>query len=590
MKKDQSSTGKRPKTVIDLLLQRPRRFCLYIFACLFPIIEQLAVAYAIANILGLLQYSGPEEWRRAIILSIVLAIGGPLLQLSSRFLRIGYMRDILLDLRKLVFERIISLSYQDFSLKSKDSYISKLTADINLFEKDFFLSLLNVIFSLGLALLSLLIIFIKDPYFALLCLFLASLLLLVSRLFKKPLIKSRDLIMQENELFSIRIGNFFSGLEIIRLNQVEKQFSQAANKQFEQLEEAKLKGRFLEQLQEKALFNVGIFMSLVSIAYIVIRMVKGELDLTAAILMLQLQSHIDWPLILLFEMKNRLTAANKIFENLTAEPLPEQRTQEISSRTEDEKEPYKKVLSTKPLAGDIEIVNLSYQFKEAKDPLIRQANLTLTGGGKYLLKGASGAGKTTFLNLLSGAVRDYEGEIFYGKVSLREIDEQLFNQATATILQDVYLFAASLKENICLFQDYPPEEIERAVELAGLEELVAKLPAGLETMLTEGGYNLSGGERQRISIARAIIKRSKILLADEITSAIDAKQGAKIEQSILSLPMTVLAISHRYYEGISEQFDAVIELKQGKLNIYPAKLYFSGDISQIKAGGKSINA
>ncbi|NLW53910.1 MAG: ABC transporter ATP-binding protein, partial [Clostridiaceae bacterium] len=227
------------------------------------------------------------------------------------------------------------------------------------------------------------------------------------------------------------------------------------------------------------------------------------------------------------------------------------------------------------LGRDIELKALSYQFEDASEPVLRQADIILKGGGKYLLKGMSGAGKTTLLNLISGAFSDYKGEINYGGVALRDIDEKTFNDGTALILQDVFLFETTIRENICLFKDYSDEEIDRAVRLSGLTSLLDKLPRGLETELSEDGLNLSGGERQRVSIARAIIKRSRLLLADEVTSALDPNLGREIEQGILNLPMTVVAISHRYYAGISEQYDGVIELKQGKLALYPTEYYFS---------------
>lgn len=558
------------KTTRDLLLLRPLRFLIYIIACFFPIVYQVAIAFVISNILGLLQFSAAGDWRRAIIWGAAFALGAPIMQMASRFMRIGYMRDTLLDLRKLTFRKIINLPYQTFSSKSRDSYVSKLTNDINLFEKDFFLSLLNVIFAVGAATVSLILIIVQDLVFGAIIAALTGLLLLLSHFFRKPLIRSKQKVLAENEIFSLKMGNLFSGLEIIRLNNVEKHFAQTTEKQFSDLENAKNKARFIERLQETVLENFSLLMSLLTIAYVTLMMVRGNLTLATAALLLQLQSNIAWPLVSLFSMRNRLTASNRIFQTLIESPQDSLVKDEIETSAGKTKSYDKSLLS-----GDIVLKDLTYRFEDASEPVLRQANLQLKGQRKYLLKGISGSGKTTLLNLISGAFRDYEGEISYGGVSLRNIDETTFNEGTALILQDVFLFESTVRENICLFKEYSEQEIDRAVRLSGLTALIEKLPDGLDTELTEDGQNLSGGERQRISIARAIIKHSRLLLADEVTSALDAELGREIEQSILNLPMTVVAISHRYYPGISEQYDGVIELKQGKLAFYPTEYYFS---------------
>lgn len=558
------------KTTRDLLLLRPLRFLIYIIACFFPIVYQVAIAFVISNILGLLQFSAAGDWRRAIIWGAAFALGAPIMQMASRFMRIGYMRDTLLDLRKLTFRKIINLPYQTFSSKSRDSYVSKLTNDINLFEKDFFLSLLNVIFAVGAATVSLILIIVQDLVFGAIIAALTGLLLLLSHFFRKPLIRSKQKVLAENEIFSLKMGNLFSGLEIIRLNNVEKHFARTTEKQFSDLENAKNKARFIERLQETVLENFSLLMSLLTIAYVTLMMVRGNLTLATAALLLQLQSNIAWPLVSLFSMRNRLTASNRIFQTLIESPQDSLVKDEIETSAGKTKSYDKSLLS-----GDIVLKDLTYRFEDASEPVLRQANLQLKGQRKYLLKGISGSGKTTLLNLISGAFRDYEGEISYGGVSLRNIDETTFNEGTALILQDVFLFESTVRENICLFKEYSEQEIDRAVRLSGLTALIEKLPDGLDTELTEDGQNLSGGERQRISIARAIIKRSQLLLADEVTSALDAELGREIEQSILNLPMTVVAISHRYYPGISEQYDGVIELKQGKLAFYPTEYYFS---------------
>ena len=570
MKKKHEEALYKVKSTRDLLMLRPLRFLIYIIACFFPIIYQLAMAFTISNILGLLQFSTAGDWQRAIIWGVSFAVGAPLMQLASRFMRIGYMRDTLLDLRKLTFRTIIDLPYQVFSKKSRDSYVSKLSNDVNLFERDFFLSLLNVIFAIGSASISWILILAQDVVLGLIIGLLAGVLLLISHFFRKPLIAAKERILEENEIFSLKMGNLFSGLEIIRLNNVEERFAQDTEEQFESLENAKNRGRLVERLQEMVLDKMSFIISIVTIAYATIMMVRGNFTLAKAILLVQLSGNISWPLISMFGMRNRLIASNKVFKTLL-EPAEDIAEVEDIKGLENAKN-----ANMDLLAQDIVLKNLTYKFEDAQDAVLRQADLHLKGQGKYLLKGVSGAGKTTLLNLLSGAYRDYEGEITYGGVDLRDIDETAFNDGTALILQNVFLFETTIRENISLFKEYSDAEIERAVRLSGLQSLLDKLPDGLDTELSEDGQNLSGGERQRVSIARAIIKRSRLLLADEVTSALDPELGREIEQGILNLPMTVVAISHRYYPGVSEQYDGVIELRQGKLSLYPTEYYFDG--------------
>ncbi len=209
--------------------------------------------------------------------------------------------------------------------------------------------------------------------------------------------------------------------------------------------------------------------------------------------------------------------------------------------------------------------DLTFSYGDRR--IITKGNVVLEKGKKYLLKGASGAGKSTFIQLLSKVYEDYEGEILIDGRDLREISEDSFNQNVSFIYQDVFLFEDTIRNNICLYREYEENEINRAVEGAGLLPLLKKKEKGMDEAVEENGKNLSGGERQRISIARAIIRNPQILFADEVTSSLDEHLGRLVEETILSLDTTVIAISHRFYDGITDKYDAVIEIKNGGLHL-----------------------
>ncbi|HPF43024.1 MAG TPA: ATP-binding cassette domain-containing protein, partial [Bacillota bacterium] len=161
-------------------------------------------------------------------------------------------------------------------------------------------------------------------------------------------------------------------------------------------------------------------------------------------------------------------------------------------------------------------------------------------------------------------------------VDYKTIKTASLNKEVSYIYQDVFLFEASLYDNITLFKPIPKEKVEKVIELSGLSEFTKSLEDGLDTQIMENGKNLSGGERQRISIARALAKNADLLFIDEATASLNEELGRAIEETILDLKATVVAISHRYYEGISENYDYVLELIDGYITQYPAREYFQG--------------
>ena len=184
-------------------------------------------------------------------------------------------------------------------------------------------------------------------------------------------------------------------------------------------------------------------------------------------------------------------------------------------------------------------------------------------------------GKSTLIKLLSMSLEDYEGTIQVDGVDYRDIKEESFNDNISFVYQDVFLFEDTVYNNITLYKDIPKEKVLKACEDAGLMELIEEKKNGLNEMLLENGKNLSGGQRQRISIARALVKDVDILFVDEATSSLNEELGSLIESTILSLDSTVVAISHRYYEGITENYDYVLGIRDGLVRQYPSKDYFA---------------
>ena len=145
---------------------------------------------------------------------------------------------------------------------------------------------------------------------------------------------------------------------------------------------------------------------------------------------------------------------------------------------------------------------------------------------------------------------------------LREISLESLYDTVSVVQQNVFLFDSSLKNNVTMFKDFEPEQYERAVQLAGLKELVDE--KGDDYPCGEGGRNLSGGEKQRVSIARCLIRRTPVLLMDEATAALDNATAFSVTNSILSLKgLTKIIVTHKLDESILRQFDSIIALNNG---------------------------
>ena len=180
-------------------------------------------------------------------------------------------------------------------------------------------------------------------------------------------------------------------------------------------------------------------------------------------------------------------------------------------------------------------------------------------GKKYAIVGKSGCGKSTLLELLGGSLRPSSGHVLVDGRAGCVPD-------AAWVHQNVFLFDDTLRENIVLGGTFTDKQIGSALRLAGLGEVVAALPDGLDTPVGEGGGRLSGGERQRVAIARALLYGKTTLLVDEATSALDKETAARVEDTLLALDgVTLIAVTHQLDAEHAARYDEVLEMKDGRL-------------------------
>lgn len=215
------------------------------------------------------------------------------------------------------------------------------------------------------------------------------------------------------------------------------------------------------------------------------------------------------------------------------------------------------------LQEGISLENVSFSYEQGKEVLHR-ISTTFEAGRSYAIVGGSGSGKSTLLHLLMAGSCAYQGQILMDGKELRTLTPDFLYERISLIQQNVFVFNASIRDNITMFRSFPEEEVQKALALAQLTELVDNRSA--DFLCGENGCNLSGGEKQRIAIARSLLKHSGILLADEATAALDAGTAFQVSADLLSLPnVTRIIVTHALNRELLARYDKILVLKEGHL-------------------------
>ncbi|WP_284466902.1 peptidase domain-containing ABC transporter [Actinomadura madurae] len=216
--------------------------------------------------------------------------------------------------------------------------------------------------------------------------------------------------------------------------------------------------------------------------------------------------------------------------------------------------------------GDLAVRGAWFQYPGAAAPALSGIDLTVPAGGFVAFLGASGCGKSTLAMILSGLYRPDAGRVLIGGTPFDHIDRASLRRAISFVNQDARIFAGSIRDNITMgaaAADGHTCDHVRAAAIAQIHDEIAALPMGYETLLGSGGTGLSGGQRQRIALARALVRRPRILILDEATSALDRVTEAKVISNIRRLDCTLLVITHR--PAVAAEADEICVFGGGRI-------------------------
>lgn len=212
-------------------------------------------------------------------------------------------------------------------------------------------------------------------------------------------------------------------------------------------------------------------------------------------------------------------------------------------------------------AAEFKAKNVAFQYDSLSRPIFSDLDIVVKAGESVAIVGPSGVGKTTLMKVMCGLLKPTEGNVYFNGIDIHTLGLNNYRQSIACVLQDDKLFAGSIAENICSFEEN--KDYDRITACAidcNIHEEIVRMPMGYETLIGELGGNLSGGQKQRLLIARALYRQPGILFLDEETSHLDLGNEAKINQSIRDLNITRIIIAHR--PSTIASADRVIDLSE----------------------------
>ena len=461
-----------------------------------------------------------------------------------------FLQRAMQQYRDYAFSRLTQKSLRSFSKEGTALYVSALTNDCTSIENNYLAATFTLIEFLFCFLGALIMMLYYSPVMLVLAVALSFLPVAVSMTAGNRLTEQEKEISKKNERFVSIVNELLSGFPVIKSFRAETQASRLFSQRNEQAEEAKKNKRRTEQLISLLANDAGIIAQMgifLSGAWLAISN-KG-VTAGVVIVFVQLMNYILNPISQVPLLWSNRKAAIALMEKLSdalSENVREEGREKLNGFSE-----------------KIEVKDLTYGY-EPESHVLKDLDVQFDAGKSYAIVGGSGSGKSTLLNLLMGSSSNYRGEICIDGVSIKNIESESLYQLMTSVQQNVFIFNDTIRNNVTMFHEFPDREVTLALERSGLSEFIEK--RGEDFVCGENGANLSGGERQRISIARALLRKSPILLVDEATAALDAATARAVSFSILNLVgMTRIVVTHRLEEAILRRYDKIFVMKNGTI-------------------------
>jgi len=469
----------------------------------------------------------------------------------AKVLMIDVAEEVKKKLQSDMLNNLIKADTQMIDKKHSGKFISNLTYDVQHITNLLSNGILNL-FKDSLTLIGLLtVMFIQNWKLSLVSLFMIPLASFFAKTLGKRMGKVATQAQEKSGFLTSYLVELFKNHKLIKIFQKEKFENQRANKHLDELKEKnkKISSVYIRMSPIMETFT-GIMIAFL-IFYSGKLILKGEIDINNFFSFLAAMMLAYQPVRSLSTLN--ITINQAVSAALRILPIIDQENQ-IQDSNDANQITIKK--------GDIEFKNVNFCYNLEDGDILHSINLKIAGGKMTSLVGNSGSGKSTILNLIPRFYDIQSGDIIIDDQSIYQKTIKSLRKNISLVSQETTLFDDTIKNNILYANDEATDdEIYEVARLSSCDEFINKLPEKYETLIGENGVRLSGGEKQRISIARAMLKKSSIILLDEATSSLDSETESKIQNAlnILTENKTTLVIAHRLSTILNSNMIYVIE-------------------------------
>lgn len=488
------------------------------------------------------------QFSNVMIYTFALLIAESVFKWIYEVMSYKFVAKMSLDTKFYIFNNLLKQDIESFYKNDIGDKISVLTNDINTIETEYFRTFLNLVKSGFLFVFAFGTIFSVSYQMTIALMILSVISFVFGNIPMKNLKTFKEKYSNSQSEYTARTSEYFNGYETIKVFGLEKFISKVFYNNSKNVYDKGLAYQKRYSLVTMISYFFGGFTFLGGFVCGGYLAYKGFITLGQMIVCVQLTNHIVNPLMFALESYGKFKSVDKILNKIENTLISDENVE---------------TTEIKDFNNKISLKDVSFKYDKKK--VLENINFDFEKNKKYALVGLSGSGKSTLMKLISKRIKANEGKICIDDIDLDEISRNSIINLISTINQNVFLFKGSIYDNITLFsKDYSEEKVKDVMLKSKLGKYLDRLYD--KDLISENANNLSGGEKQRISIARSLIKDTKVILADEILSSLDNEIAFSIEKGLLELEnITLISVTHRLIKENLKKYDKILVLKDGKI-------------------------